>query len=50
MKKTVAAAGESPLPIALFQGLAKGDKMDWVVQKAVELGVAEIIPLFLVSP
>ncbi len=44
VKKTVAAAGESPLPIALFQGLAKGDKMDWVVQKAVELGVAEIIP------
>ncbi|HKM42819.1 MAG TPA: RsmE family RNA methyltransferase, partial [Limnochordia bacterium] len=35
---------ESPLDITLFQGLAKGDKMDLVVQKAVELGVKEIVP------
>lgn len=31
--------------IYLFQGLAKGEKMEWIVQKAVELGVYEIIPV-----
>lgn len=35
---------EPPLRLVLFQGLAKGDKMDLVVQKAVELGAAEIVP------
>ena len=35
---------ESPLVTRLYQGLPKGDKMDFVVQKAVELGVSEIIP------
>lgn len=35
---------ESPLVTRLYQGLAKGDKMDFVIQKAVELGVSEIIP------
>lgn len=29
----------------LFQGLPKNDKMEWIVQKAVELGVYEIIPV-----
>lgn len=37
-------AQESPLALTLFQGLAKGDKMDLVIQKAVELGVRDIIP------
>lgn len=37
---------ESPLHIVLAQGLAKGEKMDWIVQKATELGVSEIVPLF----
>ncbi len=31
--------------ITLGQGLPKSDKMDWIVQKATELGVAEIVPL-----
>ncbi len=31
--------------IALGQGIAKADKMDWIVQKATELGVASIVPL-----
>ncbi len=35
---------ESPLYLTLFQGLAKGDKMDLVIQKAVELGAMEIVP------
>lgn len=36
---------ESPVKIKLYQGIAKGDKMDSVIQKAVELGVSEIIPV-----
>ena len=31
--------------IVLFQGLPKGDKMELVIQKAVELGAAEIVPV-----
>ena len=38
------ADAESPLDICLIQGLLKGDKMDFVVQKTTELGVKEIIP------
>ena len=36
---------ESPLQAVLAQGLPSADKMDWVVQKAVELGVSAIQPL-----
>lgn len=36
---------ESPLNICLAQSLIKKDKFEWVVQKAVELGVNEIVPL-----
>lgn len=38
-------ANESPLRITLLQGIARGDKMDWIVQKATELGVACILPV-----
>ena len=34
----------SPLSITLVQGLAKGDAMDWIVQKATELGITKIWP------
>lgn len=37
---------ESPLPLTLAQGVARGEKMDLIVQKATELGVARIVPLF----
>lgn len=37
---------ESSLTIALAQGVSRGDNMDYTVQKAVELGVAVIQPLF----
>jgi 16S rRNA (uracil1498-N3)-methyltransferase len=36
---------ESPLRITLGQAVARGERMDWVVQKATELGVATIVPL-----
>lgn len=36
---------EPPVSVILAQGLPKGDKMELIIQKAVELGVSEIIPL-----
>lgn len=36
---------ELPASISLFQGLPKGDKMEFIIQKAVELGVHEVIPV-----
>lgn len=36
---------ELPVRILLFQGLPKSDKMEWIIQKCVELGAAEIIPV-----
>lgn len=36
---------ELPCRIVLFQGLPKGDKMELIIQKAVELGVNEIVPV-----
>jgi len=44
IRKTFATDQEPPLYLTLFQGLAKGDRMDFAVQKAVELGAAEIMP------
>lgn len=36
---------EPPVSVWLAQGLPKGDKMDYIIQKAVEIGAAGIIPL-----
>ncbi|MEQ1515817.1 MAG: 16S rRNA (uracil(1498)-N(3))-methyltransferase [Usitatibacteraceae bacterium] len=36
---------ESPLRITLVQALATADKMDFIVQKAVELGASEVVPI-----
>ncbi len=36
---------ELPSRIYLFQGLPKADKMEWIIQKAVELGVYQVIPV-----
>ncbi|MBV1909772.1 MAG: 16S rRNA (uracil(1498)-N(3))-methyltransferase [Kangiellaceae bacterium] len=44
--KKLFSENESPLSIHLFQGIARGDKMDLIIQKAVELGVYEITPIF----
>lgn len=37
---------ESSLSIHLAIGISRGERMDWIVQKATELGVSEITPLF----
>ncbi|MDC8012269.1 16S rRNA (uracil(1498)-N(3))-methyltransferase [Tahibacter soli] len=36
---------ESQLVLTLAQGVARGEKMDWILQKATELGVHRIVPL-----
>ena len=41
----VAARAESPLHVTLAQGVARAERMDLVVQKATELGVAAIVPV-----
>lgn len=38
-------AVELPVKVTLFQGLPKADKMELIIQKAVELGVTEIVPV-----
>lgn len=41
----IAVNVESPLRILLLQGIARGEKMDLILQKATELGVAGFIPV-----
>lgn len=36
---------ELPVRTVLVQGIASGDKMDWVVEKAVEMGVTQLVPI-----
>lgn len=46
---TVSAASpnatEPTLAVTLYMGLPKGDKLEWVIQKAVELGVTAVVPV-----
>ena len=37
---------ESPLPLTLAQGISRGERMDWILQKATELGASRIVPMF----
>ena len=43
--KEVVEERESPLKVILAQTIGKKDRFEWVIQKAVELGAAEIVPL-----
>lgn len=40
-------AAELPCKITLFQGMPKSDKMEFIIQKAVELGAAQIVPVMM---
>lgn len=42
----IARDAESKLCVRLAQGISRGERMDYAIQKAVELGVTQIIPLF----
>jgi 16S rRNA (uracil1498-N3)-methyltransferase len=39
------AAGEPPVRVTLFQGLAKGDKLEAVIQHGTEVGITEFVPV-----
>ncbi len=45
VEKVLESSRELPVRIHLFQGLPKSDKMELIIQKAVELGAYEIIPM-----
>lgn len=47
IKDLLIADSKPQVRIILGQGISKGEKMDWVVQKAVELGATDIVPLAL---
>ncbi len=37
---------EAPVSLTLAQGISRGERMDWVIQKATELGASRIVPVF----
>lgn len=39
------SSSEPSCAVTLYQGLPKADKMEWIIQKAVELGVTRIVPV-----
>lgn len=45
LRRDPPAAGEAGLELVLVQALARGEKMDWIIQKATELGVSRIVPV-----
>ncbi|MCM1244512.1 MAG: 16S rRNA (uracil(1498)-N(3))-methyltransferase [Roseburia sp.] len=45
IERKEAVKTELPVKLVLFQALPKADKMEWIIQKAVELGVSEIVPV-----
>ncbi|MDP2247377.1 MAG: 16S rRNA (uracil(1498)-N(3))-methyltransferase, partial [Nitrosomonadales bacterium] len=45
VKSAIANTCESPLDITLIQAISSGDRMDFTIQKAVELGVTAIQPI-----
>ena len=44
VQNIISSKKDSPLEVTLAQSLLKGEKMDYLIQKATELGVKEIIP------
>ncbi len=45
LDQALAGQADSPLHIHLGQGLSRGERMDWAIQKATELGANEITPI-----
>ena len=46
LKSKVSPVIKEPLKIHLAASISKGDRMDYLIQKSVELGVSEITPIF----
>ncbi len=45
VEKRQKTASEPTVQVTLYQGLPKGDKLEWIIQKSVELGVCRIVPV-----
>ena len=45
IKQKIEEKTESNIEVTIFQGLPKADKMEYIIQKSVELGVYDIIPV-----
>jgi 16S rRNA (uracil1498-N3)-methyltransferase len=45
VRERLTAGHEPPVKVSLAQGMPKGDKLEYIVQKAVELGATAIVPL-----
>ncbi|HLD68721.1 MAG TPA: 16S rRNA (uracil(1498)-N(3))-methyltransferase [Pseudomonas sp.] len=45
LSESLAGQVVSPLSVHLGQGLSRGERMDWAIQKATELGVEQITPI-----
>jgi 16S rRNA (uracil1498-N3)-methyltransferase len=45
--ESVAPTPESPLCITLYQGLSRGERMDYSIQKATELGALRVVPVIM---
>ena len=47
LHETIEVHAESPLKVTLLQGICRGERMDYVIQKATELGVSTIRPVVM---
>jgi 16S rRNA (uracil1498-N3)-methyltransferase len=45
IEEEIGRSTKSPLIVTLLQGISRGDRMDYVIQKATELGVSRISPI-----
>jgi 16S rRNA (uracil1498-N3)-methyltransferase len=46
ISSTTTVDRESPVSVTLIQGISRGERMDWLLQKATELGVHQVIPVY----
>lgn len=44
---TVVTQSEPSLHVTLYQGVPKGDKLEWIIEKTIELGVSRIVPVLM---
>lgn len=45
VRERVPSATEPSTAVTLYQGLPKSEKMEWIIQKCVEIGIARIVPV-----
>ena len=47
VEETLPVQSEPSVRVTLWQGLPKGDKLEWIIEKSIELGVTEIVPVLM---